>query len=205
LAATPTAAGAVPVDVAETDVYYFAPQKVFAADGGLWVALVSPAAVERVASLASGERWVPAGLDLSIAIENSRLDQTYNTPALATVHLMLSQVEWFLSSGGLEFAAGRSAESARRLYGWAEASHYATPFVKDPDQRSMTVATIDLDPAVDAATVAAVLRANGVVDTEPYRKLGRNQLRVALFPAVDPDDVTALTRCIDHVVGVLSA
>jgi phosphoserine aminotransferase len=196
-------AGGLPVEVGETDVYYFAPQKSFASDGGLWLALMSPTAIERVAQVQSAGRWVPAFSDLQIAIDNSRLDQTYNTPALATIFLLADQVEWFNGQGGLKWATERTAESSGRLYGWADRSDFATPFVTDPAQRSAVVGTIDFADGVDAAAVAKVLRANGIVDTEPYRKLGRNQLRVAMFPAVDPDDVTALTACIDHVVAAL--
>ena len=196
-------AGGLRFDPAQVDVYYFAPQKSFASDGGLWVALLSPAALERVTRIHDSGRWVPASLDLSIAVEQSRLDQTYNTPALATIIMFVNQLEWMLEGGGLDFAAGRSEASARNLYGWAEESAFATPFVAKPDERSNVVATIDFSDEVDAAAVARVLRANGIVDTEPYRKLGRNQLRVAMFPAVDPDDVAALTRCIDHVVAAL--
>ena len=199
-----SAAGGLRVDVAEVDAYYFAPQKAFGSDGGLWVALLSPAAVERVEVLGRAGRWVPASLDLGIALENSRLDQTYNTPALATLFLFVHQLEWMLARGGLEWAAGRCDTSAEHLYGWAEASPFASPFVAKPDERSHVVGTIDLSESVDAAQVAAVLRANGIVDTEPYRKLGRNQLRVAMFPAIEPDDVLALTRCIDHVVATLT-
>jgi phosphoserine aminotransferase len=194
-------AGGLPVDVSETDVYYFAPQKCFASDGGLWLALMSPAAVERVGRLK--DRWKPAFLDLQTAIDNSRLDQTYNTPALATLLLLADQVTWMNDNGGLPFCTARTAESARRLYTWAEKSPYATPFVSDERLRSHVVGTIDLTDDVDAAAVAKQLRANGVVDTEPYRKLGRNQLRIAMFPAVDPDDVEALTACIDFVVEQL--
>ena len=201
-----SAAGGLRFDPAEVDVYYFAPQKCLASDGGLWLAAVSPAAVERIERIAASGRWVPASLDLKIALDNSRKDQTYNTPALATVFLAAQQVDWINQSGGLEWAASRCDRSAEAIYGWAEASSYATPFVKDPAQRSHVVATIDLDEAVaDAITVSQVLRANGIVDTESYRKLGRNQLRVALFPAIEPDDVVALTRCIDHVVAQLPA
>ena len=200
-----SAAGGLRFDPAETDVYYFAPQKCLASDGGLWLAAVSPAAVERIERIAASGRWVPASLDLKIALDNSRKDQTYNTPALATVFLALQQVDWINQNGGLAWAAGRCDRSAEAIYGWAEASAFATPFVKDPAQRSHVVATIDLDAAVvDATTVSAVLRANGILDTESYRKLGRNQLRIALFPAIEPDDVVALTRCIDHVVAELS-
>ncbi len=200
-----SAAGGLRFDAAETDVYYFAPQKCLASDGGLWIAAVSPAAVERIERLASGDRWIPASLDLKIALDNSLKDQTYNTPALATIFLAVHQMEWINQNGGLGFSSGRCARSAEIMYGWAEASSYATPFVTDPDLRSNVVATIDLDGSVDATTVSKVLRANGIVDTESYRKLGRNQLRIALFPAIDADDVAALTRCIDHVVGELGA
>jgi phosphoserine aminotransferase len=199
-----SAAGGLPVDPVESDVYYFAPQKAFGSDGGLWVALLSPAALGRVEELARLDRWVPAFLDLPTAVEQSRLDQTANTPALATIFLMAEQVDWFNEQGGLDWCVKRTAESSAILYGWAETSSYATPFVADPAHRSQVVGTVDLDPSVDAAAVAAVLRANGVVDTEPYRKLGRNQLRVAMFPAVEPADVRALTMCIDHVVERLA-
>ncbi|MDQ6648955.1 MAG: phosphoserine transaminase [Actinomycetota bacterium] len=197
-------AGGLPVDPAEFDVYYFAPQKNFASDGGLWLALMSPAALERIARIKAGGRWVPASYDLSIALDNSRLDQTYNTPALATLFLLADQVEWVNGQGGLAWATARTADSSSRLYTWAEKSAYATPFVSDPDQRSAVVGTIDFDDSVDAAAVAKVLRAHGILDTEPYRKLGRNQLRVAMFPAVEPADVEALTACIDHVVERLA-
>jgi len=195
-----SAAGGLAVDVRETDVYYFAPQKCFASDGGLWVALMSPAAVERVGSLK--DRWKPAFLDLQTAIDNSRLDQTYNTPAVATLVMLADQVEWMNAQGGLAWCTARTAESANRLYTWAEKSPYATPFVNEP-LRSHVVGTIDFSDEVDASAVAKALRANGVVDTEPYRKLGRNQLRIAMFPAIEPDDVEALTTCIDHVVEQL--
>ena len=193
-------AGGLPVDAAQFDVYYFSPQKSFASDGGLWLALMSPAALERVAAVRATGRWVPASYDLTIAVENSRLDQTYNTPALATIFLMAEQVDWMNAQGGLDWAVGRTRASSEVLYGWAEASPVATPFVRDPAMRSQVVGTIDLDEGIDAATVAKVLRAHGVVDTEPYRKLGLNQLRIAMFPAVEPTDVEALTACIDHVV-----
>jgi phosphoserine aminotransferase len=193
-------AGGLPVDVAQTDVYYFAPQKSFASDGGLWIAVMSPTALERVAEIKASGRWVPGFLDLSIAVDNSSKDQTYNTPAVATLFLLADQIRWMLGLGGLSGAVARSRESSSRLYGWAEKSPYATPFVTDPAQRSLVVGTVDFDGSVDAAAVAKTLRANGVVDVEPYRKLGRNQLRVGMFPAVDPDDVSALTACIDHVV-----
>jgi phosphoserine aminotransferase len=195
-----SAAGGLPVDVTESDAYYFAPQKSFGSDGGLWVALMSPAALARVDELAHADRWVPPSLDLSIAVEQSRLEQTYNTPALATVLLMAEQVDWFLANGGLDWCVKRTAESSSILYGWAETSAFATPYVVDPAKRSQVVGTIDLVDTVDAAAVAKVLRANGVVDVEPYRKLGRNQLRVAMFPAIEPADVRALTACVDHVV-----
>jgi phosphoserine aminotransferase len=197
-------AGALRWEPTEADVYYFAPQKVFASDGGLWLAVCSPAAVERIERIGASGRWIPASLDLVTALDNSRKDQTYNTPALATLFLLDQQIRWFLGNGGLEWAAARSESSAATLYGWAEAADYATPFVVDPAKRSPVVGTIDLDGAIDAGTVSAVLRANGVVDTDAYRKLGRNQLRVGMFPAVEPDDVEALTRCVDHVVGQLA-
>ncbi len=197
--ATSAAAG-LRFDPSQVDVYYFAPQKCLASDGGLWMAACSPRAIERIERIAAGDRWVPAFLDLGIALENSRKDQTYNTPALATLFLATEQVMWILENGGLEFSAGRCDRSAATIYDWADDHVHATPFVADPAKRSHVVATIDFDDAVDAAVVAAVLRSNGIVDTEPYRKLGRNQLRVALFPAIEPDDVAALTRCIDHVV-----
>ena len=199
-----SAAGGLAVDPAQFDVYYFAPQKCFASDGGLWFALVSPAAVERIESLAASGRWVPAFLDLKIALDNSRLDQTYNTPALATILLMAEQIDWFNEQGGMAWTTARTAASAAALYGWAEASPVATPYVVDPALRSNVVGTIDFDDSVDAAAVAKVLRANGVVDTEPYRKLGRNQLRIGMYPAVDPNDVEALTHCIDFVVSALA-
>jgi len=194
-------AGGLPVDIAQSDVYYFAPQKSFASDGGLWLAVFSPRALERVGEISASGRWVPDFFDLPTAIDNSRKDQTYNTPALATLFLLAEQVEWLVGHGGLTWATARTADSAARLYGWAERSPYATPFVLDPTARSQVVGTIDLDASlVDAARVARVLRANGIVDVEPYRKLGRNQLRVAMFPAIEPDDVEAFTRCVDHVV-----
>jgi phosphoserine aminotransferase len=199
-----SAAGGLPVDPDHLDVYYFAPQKSFGSDGGLWVALMSPAALERVAEVKATGRWVPAFLDLATAVEQSRLDQTYNTPALATILLMAEQVDWFNAQGGLDWCVKRTAESSSILYAWAESSPFATPYVRDPAKRSPVVGTIDLDRSVDATAVARVLRANGIVDTEPYRKLGRNQLRVAMFPAVEPADVQALTACIDHVVAALA-
>jgi phosphoserine aminotransferase len=192
--------GSLEVDLRETDVYYLAPQKALGSDGGIWLALMSPAAIERAFEIKATGRYIPQFLDLVTAIEQSRLEQTYNTPALATVFLAAEQVDWMNAQGGLAWAAKRSAESAAAIYGWADRSSYATPFVTDPALRSNAVATIDFAEGVDAAAVAKVLRANGVVDTEPYRKLGRNQLRVALYPTVDPSDVTALTECIDYVV-----
>jgi len=193
-------AGGLPVDVSAADVYYFAPQKCFAADGGLWIALMSPAALERVARLADGERWIPPFLSLAIAVDNSGKDQTYNTPALATLFLLAEQIDWMLGLGGLEACIARTADSSGRLYSWAEAASFATPFVRDPAHRSQVVGTVDFSDSVDAAAVAKVLRANGIVDTEPYRKLGRNQLRIGMFPAVEPADVGALTACVDWVV-----
>ena len=193
-------AGGLPVDVGDTDVYYFAPQKSFAADGGLWLALLSPAAIERVEEIAASERWVPEFLSIATALDNSRKDQTYNTPAVATLLLLADQVDWMLSNGGLGFCVSRTRESSSHLYGWAEERLFASPFVADAEKRSLVVGTIDFIDDVDASAIAATLRANGVVDVEPYRKLGRNQLRVAMFPAVDPDDVRALTACIDWVV-----
>ena len=197
-------AGGLRVDPSQFDVYYFAPQKCFASDGGLWVAAMSPAAIDRVSAITGTGRWVPASLDLGIAIENSRLDQTYNTPSLATLLLFVEQLEWMLAGGGLEWAASRCDRSAEILYTWAEQSDFAMPFVGKPSERSHVVGTIDFVDAVDAAAVAKVLRANGIVDTEPYRKLGRNQLRIAMFPAIEPDDVAALCGCINHVVGALA-
>jgi phosphoserine aminotransferase len=193
-------AGGLPVDVEQTDVYYFAPQKNFAADGGLWIALMSPAALARVAEIKASGRWIPGFLDLSIAVDNSAKDQTYNTPAIATLFLLADQIQWLHGLGGLSGAVDRTRDSSSRLYRWAEKSEYTTPFVTDPTQRSFVVGTVDFADSVDAAAVAKTLRANGVVDVEPYRKLGRNQLRVGMFPAVDPDDVSALTACIDYVV-----
>jgi phosphoserine aminotransferase len=199
-----SAAGGLRFDPSQVDAYYFAPQKALASDGGLWLAALSPAAAERIERISAGDRWVPAFLDLGIALDNSRKDQTYNTPALATIFLAVQQIEWVLHNGGLPFAAGRCDRSAEVIYGWAESRDYATPFVADPAIRSHVVATIDLDDQIPAATVSGVLRQNLVVDTESYRKLGRNQLRIAMFPAIDPDDVEALTRCIDYVVERLA-
>jgi phosphoserine aminotransferase len=197
-------AGGLPLDPTQADAYYFAPQKGFASDGGLWVALMSPAALDRVAELAAADRWIPPFLSLATAVDNSAKDQTYNTPAVATLFLMAEQVDWMLGLGGLDACVARTAESSGHLYAWAEASEFATPFVADPRHRSQVVGTVDFVDAVDAAAVAKVLRANGIVDTEPYRKLGRNQLRIGMFPAVDPADVRALTACVDWVVEHLS-
>ncbi|CAB4606105.1 unannotated protein [freshwater metagenome] len=198
-----SAAGGLEVDAKEFDTYYFAPQKSFASDGGLWLALMSPAAIARAEKIKASGRWVPAFFDLGIAIENSRLDQTYNTPALMTLMLLADQIEWMNTNGGLKFAAGRSADSASRLYSWAEKTSYTTPFVTDPAMRSKVVGTINFDEAIDANFVAATLRANGIVDTDSYRKLGKNQLRVGMFPAIDPSDIDALTASIDFVVAAL--
>jgi phosphoserine aminotransferase len=198
-----SAAGGLMVDAKEFDTYYFAPQKSFASDGGLWIAIMSPAAIARVEKIKASGRWIPAFFDLSIAIENSRLDQTYNTPAVATFMLLADQIEWMNKNGGLSFAAGRSQKSSEILYSWAERTSYTTPFVIDPAMRSKVVGTINFDDAIDATKIAAALRANGIVDTEPYRKLGKNQLRIGMFPAVEPSDVEALTTCIDFVVAAL--
>jgi phosphoserine aminotransferase len=198
-------AGGLPVDVAQADAYYFAPQKSFAADGGLWVALLSPAAQERIAQLDGSDRWIPAFLSLQTALENSLKDQTYNTPAVATLFLLAEQLRWMLDNGGRDWCVARTSESSRLLYGWAERSGYATPFVADPAKRSLLVGTIDFDERIDAARIAATLRANGIVDVEPYRKLGRNQLRVGMFPAVEPSDVQALTACVDWIVERISS
>lgn len=195
-----SAAGGLHVDVSQADIYYFAPQKNFASDGGLWLGLFSPAALERAAAVKASKRWIPDFLDLQTAIDNSRLNQTYNTPALATLVTLNAQIEWLNSNGGLQFAAERTADSAGRVYSWAEGSAVATPFVKDAADRSNVIATIDFDESVDAAAVAKTLRANGIVDVEPYRKLGRNQLRIATFVAIEPEDVSALLQCIDYVV-----
>ena len=195
-----SAAGGLPVDIAETDVYYFAPQKSFASDGGLWLAVVSPAAVERIGQVAVKGRWIPEFLSLQTAVTSSRANQTLNTPAIATLFLLGEQVRWMLDQGGLDWAASRTAESAAHLYSWAESREWATPFVADPAERSTVVGTIDLDEQVDATAISRALRAHGVVDVDPYRKLGRNQLRVAMFPSVDPADVQALTACVDHLV-----
>ncbi|MEU9351686.1 phosphoserine transaminase [Streptomyces griseoloalbus] len=196
-------AGGLPVDIAETDVYYFAPQKSFASDGGLWIGVFSPAAIERAERIHASGRHVPEFFSLPTAIDNSRKNQTYNTPALATLFLLNEQLEWMNGQGGLDFTVRRTATSARALYGWAEDVKFASPFVTDPAKRSQVIGTIDFTDEVDAAAVAKVLRANGIVDTEPYRKLGRNQLRVAMFPAIDPADVEALTKCVDYVIEQL--
>jgi phosphoserine aminotransferase len=193
-------AGGLPVDVSQTDVYYFAPQKNFASDGGLWVATFSPAALNRVAEIAATSRYVPAFFDLPTAMDNSRKNQTYNTPAVATLFLLAEQLDWINGKGGLDFAVDRTTDSSTRLYTWAEKSDFASPYVAEPGARSLVVGTIDFDDDVDASAVAKTLRANGIVDVEPYRKLGRNQLRVAMYTAIDPADVEALTGCIDWVV-----
>ncbi len=193
-------AGGLPVNIADTDVYYFAPQKCFASDGGLWLAAMSPAALDRIGEIASSGRWVPEFLSLGTALDNSRKDQTYNTPALATLYLLADQIDWMLDNGGLDWCVQRTGESSRRLYSWAEASPYASPFVADSGKRSQVVGTVDFADSVDAAAVAKALRANGIVDTEPYRKLGRNQLRIGMFPAIEPDDVSTLTRAIDWII-----
>jgi len=199
-----SAAGGLRFDASQVDVYYFAPQKCLASDGGLWLAACSPRAIERIERIAASDRWVPAFLDLGIALENSRKDQTYNTPALATLFLASEQVQWILENGGLQFSAGRCDRSAATIYDWADQHAVATPFVSDPAKRSHVVATVDFDESVDAAAVAAVLRENGILDVEPYRKLGRNQLRVALFPAIDPADIASLTASVDYVIDKLS-
>src|ERR1700712_679382 len=196
-------AGGLPVDIAETDVYYFAPQKVFASDGGLWIALASPAALDRISEIAATDRWIPEFLSIATALDNSTKDQTLNTPSVATLFLLADQIEWINGQGGLDWATKRTADSSSRLYDWAETSSFATPFVVRPELRSQVVGTIDFGDDVDASVVAKTLRANGIVDTEPYRKLGRNQLRVGMFPAIEPDDVSALTACVDYIVGHL--
>jgi len=196
-------AGGLRFDAGNTDVYYFAPQKCFSSDGGLWIALCSPAAMERINMIAATDRWQPAGLDLKIALDNSLKDQTYNTPALATVFMTLQYTKWVNENGGLDFAASRSDRSSEILYGWANNSDYATPFVQDEAIRSHVVGTIDLDDRVDALTISKVLRKSGIIDTEGYRKLGRNQMRIAMFPGIEPSDIEALTNCIDYVVEKL--
>jgi phosphoserine aminotransferase len=193
-------AGGLPVDLTQADVYYFAPQKGFGSDGGLWIALLSPAAQERIAQLHASDRWIPEFLSLHTALENSTKDQTYNTPALATLFLLADQVRWMLEQGGLDWCVSRTRASSEHLYGWAQQTGHTTPFVTDPAKRSLVVGTIDFDEAIDAAQIAATLRANGILDTEPYRKLGRNQLRIGMFPAIEPDDVRSLTACIDWVL-----
>ncbi len=200
-----SAAGGLRWEPAEVDCYYFAPQKCFGSDGGLWIAACSPAAIERIERRAASDRWRPASIDLGIALENSRRNQTYNTPALATIFLAVHQIDWFNANGGIEWSAGRSDRSASAIYGWTEASEYATPFVTDPALRSSVVATIDLDDRYPADDVMAACAANGIRDIGGYRKLGRNQLRVSMFPGVDPDDIVALTACLDHVVAALSS
>jgi phosphoserine aminotransferase len=197
-------AGGLPVDLSQVDVYYFSPQKCFASDGGLFVAIMSPAAIARAEEIKESGRYIPAFLDLMTAIENSRLDQTYNTPAVATILMMNEQIKWFNANGGLDWCVARTKESSDAIYEWAMASDFATPFVSDPAKRSQVVATIDFDKSIDAEVVAKVLRANGVVDTEPYRKLGRNQLRISVFPAVKPSDVRQLLKCIDFVIAQLA-
>ncbi|MCW2821483.1 MAG: phosphoserine aminotransferase [Marmoricola sp.] len=196
-------AGGLPVDLTQVDAYYFAPQKSFASDGGLWISLMSPAALERAASIGASDRWVPTFFDLPTAIENSEKNQTYITPSVATLFLMAEQLDWMNGQGGLEAMVKRTTASSEALYGWAEQTSYTTPYVADPAHRSLVIGTIDFDESISADTVAATLRANGIVDTEPYRKLGRNQLRIAMYPAIDPSDVEALTACVDYVVGRL--
>ncbi len=196
-------AGGLPVDINQVDTYYFAPQKCFASDGGLWVAVMSPAALERAAEIGASDRWIPAFFDLPTAIDNSSKNQTYNTPSIATLFLFAEQLDWMNAAGGLDGMVARTTASSDALYGWAEKTSYTTSYVVDPSHRSLVIGTIDFDPSIDADLVAKTLRANGIVDTEPYRKLGRNQLRIAMYPAIDPADVEALTACIDHVVGAL--
>jgi phosphoserine aminotransferase len=196
-------AGGLPVDISQVDAYYFAPQKCFASDGGLWVAVMSPAALDRAAEIGASDRWVPAFFDLPTAIDNSAKNQTYNTPSIATLFLFAEQLDWMLEQGGLSAMVARTTASSDALYGWAEKTSYTTPYVAEPGDRSLVIGTIDFEESIDAARVAAVLRANGIVDTEPYRKLGRNQLRIAMYPAIDPADIEALTACIDFVVDAL--
>ena len=198
-------AGGLPVDLSQVDAYYFAPQKSFAADGGLWIAMLSPAAQERIAALHASERWIPEFLSLNTALENSVKDQTYNTPAVASLFLLAEQIRWMLDGGGLDWCVSRTRASSEHLYGWAEETAYTTPFVADPTKRSLVVGTVDFSDSVDAAAVAKTLRANGIVDVEPYRKLGRNQLRIGMFPAIDTADIEALTACIDWVVEQVAA
>jgi len=197
-------AGGLPVDLNEVDAYYFAPQKCFASDGGLWIAAMSPRALARAEEIAATDRYIPPFFSLPTAIDNSKKNQTYNTPSVATLFLMAEQLDWMNAQGGLKGMVERTTASSQALYGWAEKTAYTTPYVANPEHRSLVIGTIDFDDAIDAAQVAKVLRANGIVDTEPYRKLGRNQLRIAMYPAIDPADVEALTACIDHVVGALS-
>lgn len=196
-------AGGLPVDISQVDAYYFAPQKCFASDGGLWIAVMSPAALERAAEIGASDRWVPAFFDLPTAIDNSAKNQTYNTPSIATLFLFAEQLDWMNGQGGLDAMVARTTASSDALYGWAEKTGYTTPYVADPDHRSLVIGTIDFDESIDASAIAKVLRANGIVDTEPYRKLGRNQLRIAMYPAIDPADIEALTGCIDYVVDAL--
>lgn len=198
-----SAAGGLTVDATQFDTYYFAPQKSFASDGGIWLALMSPAAIARAEKIKADGRWVPAFFDLITSIENSRLDQTYNTPAVATLILLAEQIEWMNQNGGMAFSSGRSADSASRLYSWAEKTSYTSPFVIDASMRSNVVGTINFDDSIDAAKIASTLRTNGIVDTEPYRKLGQNQLRIGMFPAIEPSDIDALTACIEYVVNAL--
>ena len=194
-------AGGLPVDMKEADIYYFSPQKCFASDGGLWLAAMSPAAIERIAKVKDSGRFIPAFLDLQTAVDNSRKNQTYNTPAVATLLMLADQVKWMNENGGLEGMVARTSANAEALYGWADAHELATPFVKEPAQRSLVVGTIDFDERVDAAQLAKALRENGILDTEPYRKLGRNQLRIGMFPAIDAQDVTTLTKAIDWLLA----
>ncbi|MET3962487.1 phosphoserine aminotransferase [Marmoricola sp. OAE513] len=196
-------AGGLPVDLTQSDVYYFAPQKCFASDGGIWFGIFSPAALERAEKLAGSDRYIPPFFDLKTAIDNSRLNQTYNTPSVATLFLMAEQLDWMNANGNIDGMVARTTASSDALYGWAEKTSYTTPYVADPSHRSLVIGTIDFDESINADQVAKTLRANGIVDTEPYRKLGRNQLRIAMYPAVDPADIEALTACIDHVVGAL--
>jgi len=196
-------AGGLPADASEYDVYYFAPQKCFASDGGIWFALMSPAAIARVDEIKASGRWIPASYDLATAVDNSRKDQTYNTPALATIFLMAEQIDWFNANGGLKWCVERTAQSSSILYSWAEKTSFTTPYVARPELRSQVIGTIDFDDAIDASAIAKALRANGIVDTEPYRKLGRNQLRIAMYTSIEPSDVDKLTQCIDYVVEQL--
>ncbi|MDN5894094.1 MAG: phosphoserine transaminase [Nocardioides sp.] len=196
-------AGGLPVDLDQVDAYYFAPQKCFASDGGLWISIMSPKALARVEEIGASDRHVPAFFDLPTAIDNSKKNQTYNTPSVATLFLMAEQLDWMNANGGLKGMVERTTASSNALYGWAEKTSYTTPYVENPDHRSLVIGTVDFDESIDAAGIAKTLRANGIVDTEPYRKLGRNQLRIAMYPAIDPGDVEQLTKCIDHVVNAL--